>query len=297
MKKRLLFLLVLMVAVLVLVTSCRDKKPTEPDDEGPPPPEGMVFVEGGTFSPDGGSYNVTLSSFYISNFEVTQSDWTSVMGGIYDANWSDRGQGPNHPAYRISWFDAVEYCNRLSMREGLTPAYSYGDAGTNPANWPAGWNTNRDNHTNVSCNWNANGYRLPTEMEREFAARGGVPAQNAGTFDDTYAGTNVEAELGDYAWYRDNSNSRTHPVGTKLPNELGLYDMSGNVRNWVWDIRANYPTGSYNNPTGPTSSPNRVLRGGSWSNGATGCTVSYRYNFSATDRHSYNGFRVSRVIP
>jgi formylglycine-generating enzyme len=278
----------------------------------PPPVGEMVFVQGTvgvTFSPGGlgyfnpgasggGNYNVSLSSFYISSTEVTQAEYLGVMG----KNPSYFTGDLQRPVEQVSWFNAIEYCNRLSMMEGLTPAYSYSTYGTNPDDWPSGWNTSNANHTNVSFNWSANGYRLPTEMQREYAARGGVPAQNAGTFNDTYAGTNVAGtgpgQLGDYAWYdANNTPSGTHPVGTKLPNELGVYDMSGNVWNWVWDIYGSYPSGSYTNPTGPESGTYRVLRGGSWNGDANACTVSGRNVSDAAYAGNLIGFRVSRVVP
>jgi formylglycine-generating enzyme len=276
-------------------------------------PEDFVFVQGTagvTFSPGGlgyftpgDSYNVSLSDFYISKYEVTQAEYLAVMGVNPGGSNSTIGDPLDHPINNVSWFNAIEYCNRLSMMEGLTPAYSYGTYGTNPDQWPAGWNTSNANHTNVSCNWSADGYRLPTEMQREYAARGGVPAQNAGTFNHTYAGTNVAGtgpgQLGDYAWYSaNNTPSGTKPVGTKIPNELGLYDMSGNVRNWVWDIwSSSYPSGSFTDPTGPVSGTGRVVRGGSWVSSANGCSVSFRYDADATYTGHRIGFRVSRVVP
>ncbi len=142
-------------------------------------------------------------------------------------------------------------------------------------------------------------------MEWEFAARGGIPAQNAGSFDDSYAGTNVAGteagQLGDYAWYKDNSDighgKQSQPVGTKLPNELGLYDMSGNVINLVWDMRDDYPTGVHNNPTGPTTSNTRVARGGNWLSRANNCNISGRGMGDAMTRSHSAGFRVSRRTP
>jgi formylglycine-generating enzyme required for sulfatase activity len=234
-----------------------------------PPPADFVFVQGGTFH--NGTSNVTLSSFYIDKYEVTQASYQAVMW----ANPSYFSGNPNRPVERVSWFKAIEYCNRRSMQEGLTPCYTYNDGtdGTNPDNWPSGWNTNNNNHTNVSCNWTANGYRLPTEMEWMFAAKGGNQSQGY-----YYSGSNT---IGYVAWYYDNSSSRTWDVGLKDPNELGTFDMSGNVSEWCWDISA--------------SGSGRVFRGGSWRSSASGCSVSNRYSTGATNTISDLGFRVIRV--
>ena len=233
--------------------------------EPTPPPANFVFVQGGTFH--NGTSNVTLSSFYIDKYELTQAGYQAVMG----TNPSYFGGNPNRPVEIVSWFNAIEYCNRRSLQEGLTPCYSYSTYGTNPDGWPSGWNTSYSNHTNVSCNWTANGYRLPTEMEWMFAAKGGNQSQGY-----TYSGSN---DLNAVGWYWDNwgaSAYSTHTVGALAANELGTFDMSGNVFEWVWDIYGSYPSGSQTNPTGANSGSGRVLRGGSWSNYANYCPVSYR---------------------
>lgn len=246
-------------------------------------PGQMIAVAGGTFH--NGTSNVTLSSFHIGKYEVTQAEYLAVMG----TNPSWFSGNPDRPVEQVSWFNAIEYCNRRSMQEGLTPCYSYGTYGTNPSNWPAGWNTTSANHTNVSCNWSVDGYRLPTEMEWMFAAKGGNQSQGY-----TYSGSNT---IGNVAWYSSNSGSRTHTVGTKAANELGTFDMTGNVSEWVWDIYGGYPSGNQTNPTGPVSGSYRVLRGGSCYYDASNCTVSYRFNVNATSTASGVGFRVLRVSP
>ncbi len=251
--------------------------------EPTPPPANFVFVQGGTFN--NGTSDVTISSFYIDKYEVTQASYQAVMG----TNPSYFGGNPNRPVERVSWFKAIEYCNRRSVLEGLTPCYSYSAYGTNPDDWPSGWNTNSDNHTNVSCNWTANGYRLPTEMEWMFAAKGGNQSQGY-----TYSGSNT---IADVAWYYYNSGSRTHNVGEKTANELGTFDMSGNVWEWVWDIYGSYPSGSQNNPTGASSGSGRVKRGGSWVSSANDCTVSFRFSNDATNSNYHIGFRCVRVSP
>ena len=213
-----------------------------------PPPENFVFVEGGTVA------GITVGSFYIDKYQLTQAEYQAVMGH----NPSNFGGNPNHPVERVSWFNAIEYCNRRSLMEGLPPCYSYLDYGSNPDNWPAGWNTNSDNVVNVSCDWNVFGYRLPTEAEWEYAARGGLQ-----THGYTYSGSDI---IDDVAWYNANSGWATHQVGTKLPNELGIYDMSGNVWEWCWDLY---------------SGTCCVVRGACWNSGDDGCRVSFRTGTSA----------------
>ncbi len=243
-------------------------------------PDQMILVPGGTFN--NYTSDVTVSSFYMDKYELTQTAYQVVMG----TNPSYYPNVTNGPVEQVSWFNAIEYCNRRSINEGLTPCYSYSTYGTNPATWPAGWNTDYLNHTNVSCNWTANGYRLPTEAEWEFAARGGNQTHNY-----TYSGSNT---IGDVAWYWDNSGSTTHTVGTKTANELGLFDMSGNVWEWNWDIYGSYPSSAQTNPHGAVSGPTRILRGGCWNNDVDGCPVFGRGGNSATSSYNNFGFRVCR---
>ena len=253
------------------------------DDGNTPIPENFVFVEEGTFN--NGTSDVTVSSFYIDKYELTQAEYQAVMG----VNPSYYTSVTNGPVEQVSWFNAIEYCNRRSMQERLDPCYSYSTYGTNPDNWPSGWNTDPVNHTNVSCNWSANGYRLPTEMEWMFAARGGNQTHNY-----TYSGSN---DIDAVAWYYNNSGHTTHTVGTKAPNELGIYDMSGNVWENCWDIYGDYPSGPQTNPHGDTSGSNRVLRGGSCNNVYFTCDVSFRSTLRPIDVSNDFGFRVIRLSP
>ena len=254
------------------------------DGSSPPMPENFILVEGGTFN--NGTSDVTISSFYIDKYELTQAGYQAVMGSNPASGY---GVGDTYPVYYVSWFNAIEYCNRRSMQEGLTPCYSYSSYGTNPDDWPAGWNSSDGNHTNVSCNWTAIGYRLPTEMEWMFAAKGGNQSHGY-----TYSGS---YNLNAVGWYNSNSSGTTHTVGTKAANELGTFDMSGNVWEWVWDINGSYPSGSQTNPTGANSGYARVLRGGGWYSNDHFSAVSYRVDYIATGSGYGLGFRCVRVSP
>ena len=237
-------------------------------------PTQMVFIPGGTIH--NGISDVTVNSFYLDKYQLTQAAYESVMGTWNSDPLGDgtAGIGSDYPVYYVTWFNAIEYCNRRSRQEGLTPCYSYSNYGTNTDNWPSGWNVDNNNHSNVNCAWNVDGYRLPRETEWEYAARGGLQ-----THGYIYSGSN---DIDAVAWHWDNwgaAHRSTHTVGDKLANELGLYDMSGNVWEWCWDM---YDGSS------------RVFRGGSWNHLAHRCTVSYRNFDIAKTRYSYVGFRVCR---
>ena len=270
----------------------------------------MVFVKGGTFQmgctseqSDCGSnekpvHSVTLSDYYISKYEVTVKEfrsfiasenyktdaeengysyvwtnkndenkwkWTQVKGVTWqcDVAGSVRTESEgNHPVIHVSWNDAVAYCKWISTKTGQN-------------------------------------YRLPTEAEWEYAARGGStgsPTTSTGSPTTStgsptlYAGSNT---IGDVAWYYSNSGSQTHPVGQKQPNELGLYDMSGNVYEWCADWYGAYSSNAQINPQGASSGSHRVFRGGGWYSNAKYCRVAYRYY--GTPGYSFNdlGFRIA----
>ncbi|MDR2942582.1 MAG: formylglycine-generating enzyme family protein [Treponema sp.] len=249
-----------------------------------PIPDNFVRVEGGTFQMGSNSgesdekpvHMVTVKSFSISKYEVTQKEWYEVMGTTVrqqrdmadKSSWHIRGEGDNYPMYYVNWYKAVEYCNKRSLKEGLTPAY-------------------RGSTGNITCDWNTNGYRLPTEAEWEFAAKGGTKDY----LKTDYSGSNsVEA----VAWYDGNSKGSTHPVGTKAANSLGIHDMSGNVWEWCWDWYGAYASGSQTDPRGAISGDDRVIRGGSWGDMAEDVRSAYRYFIDPYDGDFNFGFRLVR---
>lgn len=240
----------------------------------------QVFIDGRT---------VTLYAKWCCDHEVTQGEYKAIMGTTPSSFSSSPASGEiqdNRPVEFVSWYDCLVYCNKRSIAEGLTPCYSI-NGKTNPSDWGtvptsinAIWNA-------ATCNFSANGYRLPTEAEWEYFARGGNTSNSGQT---TYSGSNT---IGDVAWYGgDNSGNKTHEVKKKAPNAKGLYDMSGNVWEWCWDW---YGTITTNTPsTGASSGSDRVIRGGSWYYSAGSCAVQYRVSRNPSHRDDRIGFRLVR---
>ncbi|MDR0567753.1 MAG: formylglycine-generating enzyme family protein [Spirochaetaceae bacterium] len=234
-------------------------------------PENMVWVAGGSFRMGNQVYNddekpvhtVEVSSFFMGKTPVTQEEYQSVMK-------TNPSNFPNlaAPVERITWYDAVEFCNKLSLMQGLIPAYY----GTNDQ---------------ISCDFSANGYRLPTEAEWEYAARGG----NLDSLNFNLPGGNRGNTV---AWYKENSRNMTNAVGKKEPNILGLYDMAGNVWEWCWDRYGLYEDKSEYNPQGPQTGATRVVRGGSWNSAEDDLRSTYRHTGNPGLRYNDVGFRVVR---
>jgi len=245
----------------------------------------MMRIPGGTFtmgSPasqanrntDETQRQVTIAAFSIGKYIVKQAEYEAIMG-VNPSRFKQ--EDANMPVENVSWFDAIEFCNKLSEAEGLTPVYTI---------------TGTGNERTVTWNRNENGYRLPTEAEWEYACRAETTTifntgDNITTFQANYDGTSP---------YNNNAAGRyirkTTPVGNYPPNAWGLYDMHGNLWEWCWDWYGNYATGAQTDPIGPASGTYRVLRGGSWFEGGRNLRSAVRFNYYPSNRNYFFSFRV-----
>ncbi|MGD8500893.1 MAG: formylglycine-generating enzyme family protein [Phycisphaerales bacterium] len=250
----------LLLGPLALLQGCKRKAPddaTKVPDVAPSKSKTksgvkMVQLPGGRFTMgdenevDSTPHEVVVSSFFIDRYLVTQEEYYRVMGDN-----PSRWKAGKNPVEQVRWSDAVRYCNARSKLEGLQPCY---DLDT--------W----------QCNFDANGYRLPTEAEWEYACRAGTTT--------AYFFGNDPSKLSDHAWFRENSGGKPRPVGRKPPNPWGLYDMLGNVWEWCNDFYKvdYYQESPHENPKGPATGETKVVRGGAWKFSADSCRSGYRYN-------------------
>jgi len=267
----------LLTATLALLQGCKRKTPTDAPGETKAEsglqmarlPAGR-FTMGDENEVDATPHEVALSSFYIDKHPVTQDEYRRVM-----KKNPSRWKAGTNPVEQVRWSDAVRYCNARSRLDGLRPCYDL-------KTW--------------ECDFDANGYRLPTEAEWEYACRAGTKT--------AYSFGNSPVKLKDYAWFKENSGKKPRPVAQKRPNNWGLYDMHGNVWEWCNDFYKvdYYQEGPEKDPKGPKTGETKVVRGGAWKFSADSCRCGYRYNenpgyVDACFGYDIYGFRCVRNPP
>lgn len=269
-------LILFLLTIMIIVSSCSQNKKTD----------NFVLVKGGDFINTKSNYygkDIKLSDFYISKYEVSQKEWTAVMG-----NNPSKFKGENLPVETITWYDCVEYCNKRSLKEGLKPYYNIDKTKTDPDN-----DDSRDDiKWAITIIEGANGYRLPTVMEWEYASGGGRMSKSY-----TYSGSNDIDKValywvnsgdkiltGVWSWGAvQQNNCKTKPIGSKAPNELGIFNMSGNVREWCWGWKVN-----------EEGIKERCWRGGGWAGGDFCCESTYQGSYVGNSKGEDEGLRLCR---
>ena len=248
--------------------------------------ENMVFVQGGKYQPSFADEEKEVFDIEVCKYPTTQKMWIEVM-----ENNPSEFKGDNKPVECVTWWEALEFCNKLSEKYGLEPVYdlSKSTQGILMIKELGG----ETFYPNVANFKNTEGFRLPTEVEWEWFARGGQVAIEQGTFDYTYPGSN---NIDEVAWHIENSDD-TYNVGLKKPNQLGLYDSAGNVWEWCYDTTENIEEGkNYIYKAFDSSNIYRRLKGGSWDDIDKDCAVLSRSHDQATYDFNSVGFRLVRTI-
>ena len=246
----------------------------------------MVIVNGGKYTPHISNEEIEVCDLEVCKYQTTQDMWIEVM-----ENNPSYFKGGRRPVEKVTWWDTLEYCNRLSLKYGLQPVYdlSQRSKGILKINQLGG----KSEYPNLADFRKTEGFRLPTVVEWEWFARGGEVAVQDGTFSVKFAGSN---KLNEVSWYKSNSENQTHNVGTKKPNQLGLYDCIGNVWEWCYDTNGFGHISEKVPYIYDENQDNRKLKGGSWYSHSETCELIHHLSIGTSYKVNFYGFRIVRTI-